>query len=372
VLDCKPQDGFASALFRLSDNNEQRLEIKSIKSRRLDHPSPLAGDPVNLNLPNETFIKSLEAQLFHIKAGIVGNETRPGDPGNYDVNWLRDGAYVLVALARSGEHQLVKQLSSVFASQDFFGGFGSEADAPGLAIWVLDEVSSRLHDPQYDKSIWPDVERKVKIITEMLEARDPVIKAFSGPIVPTLYNMPYRELALVADPTKEGLIVGKMDNHRPVFYVNGTAYLGLERAASIADRLGLSRQAEEYRQRSREVRAAWQKAIDEHVDKENQRTIASALWPTGVAVGSEASLVKLLEESWSKRRDDSGSFLSLPMWTYFDIAEAHQWLLLGNPKRYGALWNGFGPIRRRLVFILGGKGSARKTLLVFGRQFAAG
>jgi hypothetical protein len=67
-------------------------------------------------------------------------QTRPGDPTHYPQSWLRDGAYVVAALARSGRNDAALALVDEFDQRDFFGGYGPEADAPGLALWALAEV----------------------------------------------------------------------------------------------------------------------------------------------------------------------------------------------------------------------------------------
>jgi len=36
-----------------------------------------------------------------------------------------------------------------------------------------------------------------------------------------------------------------------------------------------------------------------------------------------------LGSHWGKVHDEKGGFIQTPLWTYFDVAEAHQWLYLG-------------------------------------------
>jgi len=40
-----------------------------------------------------------------------------------------------------------------------------------------------------------------------------------------------------------------------------------------------------------------------------------------------------LEARWARLRDPQGGFQETPLWTYFDLAEAHQWLFLGQLER---------------------------------------
>jgi hypothetical protein len=65
----------------------------------------------------------------------------------------------------------------------------------------------------------------------------------------------------------------------------------------------------------------------------NPGTFATALWPSGVIDTGDgrARLLAALAEHRAAAWDPSGKPREWPLWTYFDIAEAHQWLLLGRP-----------------------------------------
>lgn len=80
---------------------------------------------------------------------------------------------------------------------------------------------------------------------------------------------------------------------------------------------------------------SWENALQNPKEADDDRTAISALWPTWVGTHKKDEIAKHLETRWQKRRDASGNFRSPPLWTYFDIAEAHQWLLLNQPDR---LW----------------------------------
>lgn len=317
----------------LDPGAEHTIEVFASDRDSVDERLARNESSLRIALPDASFRDSLKAQIFHIRAGTVGDETRPGDPANYDVNWLRDGAYEVVALARFGEGELARRLSRRFATHDFFGGFGAEADAPGLAIWTLEEVSARLRDPEYDRSIWPHVLRKADLIEEMLDSEGKVFKPFSGPIVPRHRGQKYEELSLVAEPARNGLILGKMDNQRPIFYVNATAYLGLTRAAEVAKRVGRNDDARRFLDHARQLRMDWERALKTDPDRLNPRTRIAGLWPSGIVDQRRDTFQRLLEDSWKVRRGEDGSFEKRPAWTYFEVAEAHQWLLLGRPER---------------------------------------
>ena len=287
---------------------------------------------LELNLPDPKFTNSLNAQVAHLMMGLVNNETRPGDPNNYPLNWLRDGAYSIVALARAGQTEVAKQLCRPFAEHDFFGGFGSEADGPGLALWALEEVAAISHDPDFDHWLWPHAKRKAEFLVKMLAAAEPVREPYFGPIVPAHTNR--EDVDLVCDAAKEGLIQGRMDWHRPVLFVNAVSYRGLLGAAELAGRLGRDADAQTWRERAKELKRAWAKAFGTTA-ADDERTYICGLYPTWV-VSDKVAYEKKLAERRAKSHDAEEGLKENPLWTYFNVAEAHQWLVLGQPDK---AWN---------------------------------
>jgi hypothetical protein len=67
----------------------------------------------------------------------------------------------------------------------------------------------------------------------------------------------------------------------------------------------------------------------------NDRTYISALWPTGVATDRREELRSRMAERWLRGHDAAGGYKARPVWTYFELAEAHQWLYLGEQQK---LW----------------------------------
>jgi len=323
--------GWGYARFELGDGSDWQVVIKdSIPAPIAELSSAQARSALELDLPDERFTASLNAQVAHLMMGLVGRQTRPGDPTNYPLAWQRDGAYAIVALARAGQLEVAKELSIYMAENDFFGGFGSEADAPGLAIWALEETATRLNQPEYDQWLWPHVHRKAELILKMISTDQPIHWPVTSPIVPSLINDP--DLTLVAEPAQDGLIIGRMDNRRPLLFINAVSYRGLLDAASLADRVNQPAYAEYWRAQAAELKQAWEKAF-QPPESENDRTYISGLWPTWVATSNSALYLQGLQERWDQRRDPQGWFRDMPLWTYFDVAEAHQWLFLNQQNQ---------------------------------------
>lgn len=325
----KSQNGWAFANIQLDATQSTNINIKELRSEKnYPHPLQKISSELYLKLPDRRFRDSLNAQIAHIMMGLVNNETRPGDPTNYPLSWERDGAYILVALAKAGQLQKAEALSKAFAEQDFFGGFGAEADAPGLSLWALNQVSSQLNDSTYDASVWPHVKRKAELIEKMLTTKERMYQNFTGKIVPQHIADP--EKNLVAEPAKDGLIVGRMDHHRPLPFVNAVSYLGLLEAADFAHRLGKVEEQVHWLTLARQLKIAWGKA---YVSKDkNERAFISALWPTWIAQDNKSLFQTRLAQHWQEQHDENNQFKTKPLWTYFNIAEAHQWLYLGQPN----------------------------------------
>jgi hypothetical protein len=288
-----------------------------------------------IEVPDARFVDSLYAQEQNLLMSLVGDEARPGEPINYPLPWLRDGAYTAVALTRAGQISIARRMARYFAQHDFFGGFGSEGDAMGFGLWVIDEAAQRAHDRALDDALWPHVYRKAEFIKTLMEATETVrVRPVQGPIVPNLRDDPWmsKDVDLVADKAKDGLIIGRMDGHRPVLFINAVSYMGLRRAARFAERIGEQATAQRWRERATKLREAWRRGFDTE-ERNNDRTAISTLWPSFIGLDVRPAFAKLLDERWKAQRDPSGAYKTVREWTYFDAAEMHQYVLLGQPDK---------------------------------------
>lgn len=327
----KDRGGWCYARIMQTDVNDFSLIIQDTAASE-----PIPGlkitsirSALNLNLPDKRFAVSLDAQVAHLMMGLVGKETRPGEPTFYPFAWQRDGAYELVALARSGQLQVAKQLATYIAENDFFGGYGSEADAPGLSIWALEEVAVRLNESEFDQWLWPHIYRKAEFIIKMLTSNQSIRQKTTGPVEPEYEHN--SQLNLVSQPAKNGLIVGRMDWGRPLLFVNAVSYRGLLDAASLAERVSHPEDAKRWRKTAAQLKQAWE-SFHMSAESDNDRSYIASLWPTWIAASQKELLQHYLQLRWIKKRDSQGNFLQPPPWTYFDIAETHQWLLLDKSE----------------------------------------
>ena len=316
----KGEDGWGCARIELASGRAARLVLRDSAPAR---PNPLRYPAVRasieMDLPEQRFTDCLNAQLAHLMMGLLDQRTPPGEPTNYPLAWQRDGVAVVAGLVRAGQLDVARQLAAYFAEHDFFGGFGAEGDAPGQGLRVMEDVAVRVGDAEFDRWLWPHVQRKADLVLKMASTDKPLRLPFVGPIVPAHRNR--NDLDLVCEPARDGLIVGRMDFGRPASYITGVSCHGLRGAASLARRLNHPEEAERWLAAADRLQRAWLKAPQ----WEEERTYMSGLWPTWVAAPDQAAYRAHLE-----KRSDPRQYLP---WTYFSAAMTHQWLFLDEPER---------------------------------------
>jgi hypothetical protein len=297
----------------------------------------IADTPTNLvlNLPNAQFADSFNAQIAHLKMGLVGNQTRPGDPIDYPLPRFRDGAYEVVALARTGYLDIAKKLVPYFAATDFINGTQPEADIPALGIWALNTIAEQVNQPKFDQLLWADVRRKAELIVDMATSNRP------GYLVTEKTKVLFSENP---DAISLDLVAGKMESTPGLIgldpMANLMSYRALLDAATLADRVKQSDLAIRWRSQATQLQTAWQKAFAAQFAGIDA-TYTNGLWPSGIAVANQSVFVQGLEARWKVAHDDKGNLHQLPENTNFSLAEAHQWLFLNQPERVWTTLNWF-------------------------------
>lgn len=277
-----------------------------------------------LALPDSRVQASLNAQITHLMMSLVDDETRPGDPAVFYRAWHRPGAYITAALARAGEPRVSRVLSQFLAMHDFAGGSGPEADAPGLAIWALTESAGYIADKVHDDWLWPHILRKAKRIEEMLTTKVPLVEPFTIPAPHDFKHLRQTRTALLAQPAREGLIVGRVGDEWPSLYVNAVSYRGLIAAADFAERLGKRQQAARWRTQAQGVLESWQR------QSSNDIMEASASPVSQRALAAPSSRRHQLKQSLTTYRPSADQTTSAGQ-----LSQAHQALRQGKPE---AVW----------------------------------
>lgn len=334
----KDLHGWIYARIELNPSENANLLIEDSQAiTDIETPSTSLTSNLVLDLPDPQFTDSLKAQIAHLTMGIAGNRTYPSDPVSYPLSRFRDGAYQMVALARAGQLDLAKQLSPYFAENDFINSTLPEADIPALGIWALEEVAIALKQPDYDRWLWSHIQRKAKLIGDMLATNRPGYPILSAAKAPFAEN---------SELVRVDLTSGKMENTPDAINIDPSAnvisYRALLDAATLADRLKQPESAKLWRSQAEKLKVVWQKdnPISTQANQQPKSKIkppefsafTDGLWPTGIAEGDRAALTQVFQKRWAGLKDKSGAFSPASPSIQTNIAEAHQWVLLDQPE----------------------------------------
>lgn len=320
--------GWGFARLEFGKVREARLTIEDTQSAgTVPQHGSTEGTRLKLNLPDQRFVESVLGQVAHLKMGLVGQETRPGDPLYYPVPGVREATKIVTALARAGELETAATLSERLAEEDFFGATGSEADGPGATIWALEEVASRWHRPEFDRAIWPHVKRKADFIVRMRSTLKPLFHEPAGLIATRALSQP--RLKHICGPSREGLIMGRVEHREAVLYVNAVSYRGLRDAAALAGRLGYQQEAAGWSNEADQLLQRWEEVARASQFGTDWLSYGATLWPTWAGARSTDVFLPQLQGRWEEMQREKAQTPS--NWTQIELAIVHQWLLLGKP-----------------------------------------
>jgi hypothetical protein len=334
----KDPHGWSYARIELNPSENANLLIEDSKAiADIETPSTAITSNLVLDLPDSQFVDSLKAQIAHLTMGIAGNRTYPSDPVSYPLSRFRDGVYQIVALVHAGQLDLAKQLSPYFAENDFINSVLPEADIPALGIWALTEVATAINQPDYDRWLWSHIQRKAKLIGDMLASNRPGYPILSAAKFPFSEN---------SELVRVDLSSGKMENVPDTINIDPTAnsisYRALLDAAALADRLKQPESGKLWRSQAEKLKTVWQKdnpistqsAPNQPKSKAPQPEFSAftdGLWPSGIAEGDRTALTQVFQERWAGLKDKFGAFKPASPSIQTNIAEAHQWVLLNQP-----------------------------------------
>ena len=135
---------------------------------------------------------------------------------------------------------------------------------------------------------------------------------------------------LVCEAARDGLIIGRMDWHRPLLFINAANYSGLKHAAQLAAITGHNEEAAAWKHEADTLQQAWINAFDK--ESGNERTYICSLWPDWIGQPIQSKFAAKALSNWQQLHDSTGDYKALPLWTYFDFASAHQWLFMQQPE----------------------------------------
>jgi hypothetical protein len=283
---------------------------------------------VDLQVPDTRIKEAFFASLAHLLMSRVGDEARIATIC-YPFAWMRDGVYMLNALDKAGLADRVRASLDLLVADPWAGGFGPEGDAPGQLLWLLGEHFLLTRDAEWLARVYPRVRERAELLRAMRRSREPLY-ADQSRVLPVARLHP--EGHLVCEAARGGLIHGRMDWHRPVFWVNAWAFMGLRRAVELAAALG----------EEDDVGAWYAEAAD--LSKAlagpgarfgaNERDWVCAIWPTDARHPDDPATRTEFDRHWTAHRlDAQRRYRGEPRWRYFELGEAHNYLRLGHRDR---------------------------------------
>ncbi len=290
------------------------------------------GD-VELEVPDQEFRDAFFAGLQHMLTATVGDQARIA-PLAYPLPWLRDSVYIIRCFDLAGIHDLARATTEHCARNDFFGGFGAEGDAPGEGIWALVQHYRITRDKAWLERVYPAIRRKCEWLFRMRRAEKPIQLVTDTPVL--AFTHAERTAGTICLAARGGVIMGAMDHGvaYAVGWVNQWALCGLREAADAARELGFSSDAEMYEAEAWDLRAALQRFIERTPEYfEHERTMTNLLWPTRAWEATPEAVRAAFDAWWGKHRSTDHSFSPEPYWLYFEFAQAHNALLLGERER---------------------------------------
>jgi hypothetical protein len=286
-------------------------------------------EATGVELPDARLTEAFYACLTHTLMAWVDDEARIASLC-YPFFWLRDGAYQLHMLDKAGLHEPVRACLTRLLTEPWpAGGFGPEGDAPGQLLWLLAEHWLLTRDDDWLREIYPRVRERCVLLFDMRRRKAP-LHAPQGRVLPRTRLHP--DGTLVCEAARDGLIQGRMDWHRPVFWVNAWAFVGLRRAVEMARALGETGDAETWSVEA----GALSRALASPAARfgSNERDFVCAMWPTDARHPSDPATRQEFERRWhTLRLDDQNHYHGEPRWRYFELGEAHNNLRLGERER---------------------------------------
>lgn len=298
---------------------------------------------IELDVPDRQFRDAFFAGLQHMLTATVGDQARIA-PLAYPLPWLRDSVFIMRCFDLAGQSDIARATTEYCVRNDFFGGCGAEGDAPGEGIWALTQYYRISRDQGWLVSVYPAIRRKVDWLYRMRRATAP-IQVFVD--TPTLaFTHTERASGVICLAARDGIIMGAMD-HGVDFslgWINQWAIGGLREAAFAARELDHDDDAAAWEAEAADLRAALVRYAEAHPEyNEHDRTVINPLWPSRAFEDAPDLIAPAFDAWWTKHRGDGERFRPEPHWLYFELAQAHNALLLGQVER---VWQ---VIRHRLT-----------------------
>jgi hypothetical protein len=288
---------------------------------------------VDLDVPDRAFHDAFFAGPQHMLTAAVGDQARIA-PLSYPLPWLRDSVFIIRCFDLLALHDVARAATEYCARNDFFGGFGPEGDAPGEGLWALVQHYRVTRDRAWLRRVYPAIQRKCDWLFRMRRADQPIQVVADTPTL--AFTHAERASGVICLPARDGIIMGTMD-HGVAYalgWVNHWSLCGLREAAYAARELDLAGDAVRYDAEADELATAFAAFVERTPEFfEHERTVNSLLWPTRAWENDTGRAEAGFNAWWQKYRGGGEDYRPEPYWLYFEFAQAHNALLLGQRER---------------------------------------
>ena len=282
---------------------------------------------ISVDVPEVNFRNAFYANLQHMLVATVGDQIRLA-PLSYPLPWMRDSVAIMRCFDLAGFHDLALKTSEICVRQDFFGGFGAEADSPGQGIWALAEHYRITKDRDWLRRVYPSIERKCDWILQMRRAEKPIQVVLDTPLLP--FMQAYRNVGTICLAAKDGLIMGVMDMHVREGQTNQWCICGLDEAAYAAAELGYEEDARFYQSEAADLKAALSRYMEKTPNFfEWERNVNSLVWPTRTWEYEPEKVIEGFKAWWKEQRGSESSYIPEKYWVHFELGQIHNALMLG-------------------------------------------
>lgn len=307
-------------------------------------------------LPDERINQMYRYGINHIYMAC-GKNAPHISPITYPAVWTRDSTQLCAVLDQAGLHEFCGRSAAYMAKYKTTGGFGHEADLFGSRILSAGNHYLYTRDRSFLEKVYPYIKDDAEDIIRMCNNEEPM--DFPNELHTHRCSLePADAFAcapVIKDELHDGLCIGRMDYYYCLFYVNSLHHVGLRRAAKCAGELGYYEDARRYTEAADRIRTALNKAVPGHFCHPWHLENACAVWQTATgkeenntvpidhdtsvpfypgewADPSDENLKKEFAEYWNKQFMREGKRWHEPRWTYFEVGDAVNRLLLGDKE----------------------------------------
>jgi hypothetical protein len=231
----------------------------------------------------------------------------------YRTAFIRDGAMIVHALNVAGFTELSREQILYYADHPWASAFGPEADAPGEFVWMVSDYYKETGDRPFVQRLWPIIRERAGVILAMLRA-DPSYEVQGQTVV----------------VNENGGIFGRMDGELRPIYPTVWLLAGLREAAQLAHEVDDRVLEKEYRSEFARHDSLFRAFCINNVGRlwNEDRGFVAGVHPTGIFSPKADYVQDLYNRHWPA----TGRWQA-DQWPYFDIAQAHAYLLLGQRER---------------------------------------